>query len=97
LVAYAPFGHWKTTTFLAALRHDRITAPYDFDGPINGRKGFRQCLSLNFCFRPRLFSNRVSFVNDFSCRRPGSRFSPRFGIIRRNEQGIFRHYPELDG
>jgi hypothetical protein len=38
LVAYGPFGHWKTTTFLAALRHDRITAPSDSDGPINGAK-----------------------------------------------------------
>jgi transposase len=28
--------HWKTTTFIAALRHDRITAPCVFDGPING-------------------------------------------------------------
>jgi transposase len=36
LLAYTPFGHWKTTTFIAALRHDRITAPYVFDGPING-------------------------------------------------------------
>lgn len=32
----APHGHWKTTTFLAALRHDCITAPCVFDGPING-------------------------------------------------------------
>ena len=24
----APHGHWKTTTFLAALRHDRIDAPW---------------------------------------------------------------------
>lgn len=32
----APHGHWKTTTFIAALRHDRITAPCVFDGPING-------------------------------------------------------------
>jgi hypothetical protein len=24
LVAYAPFGYWKTTTILAALRHDRM-------------------------------------------------------------------------
>ena len=32
----APHGHWKTTTFVAALRHDRITAPCVFDGPING-------------------------------------------------------------
>ena len=32
----APHGHWKTTTFLAALRHDRIEAPWLFDGPIDG-------------------------------------------------------------
>ncbi len=34
----APFGHWKTTTFLAGLRHDRIVAPCVFDGPINGQR-----------------------------------------------------------
>ena len=32
----APFGHWNTMTFLAALRHDRIDAPWVLDGPING-------------------------------------------------------------
>jgi hypothetical protein len=31
-----PHGHWRTLTFLAALRCDRLTAPYVFDGPING-------------------------------------------------------------
>ncbi|ARN83757.1 IS630 family transposase (plasmid) [Methylocystis bryophila] len=36
LFAKAPYGHWKTTTFLAALRCDQITAPCVFDGPING-------------------------------------------------------------
>lgn len=36
LVAKVPHGHWNTTTFLAALRHDRIDAPCLFDGPING-------------------------------------------------------------
>ena len=36
LHAKAPYGHWKTMTFLAALRHDRIDAPFVFDGPING-------------------------------------------------------------
>ena len=35
LRAKAPFGHWKTMTLLAALRHDRIDAPWVFDGPIN--------------------------------------------------------------
>lgn len=36
LRAKVPFGHWKTMTFLAALRSDRIEAPWVFDGPING-------------------------------------------------------------
>ncbi len=31
-----PFGHWTTMTFLAALRYDRIDAPWVVDGPING-------------------------------------------------------------
>jgi transposase len=37
LVAKAPFGKWKTLTFVAALRHDRIDAPCVLDGPINGQ------------------------------------------------------------
>ncbi len=32
----APHGHWRTLTFIAALRLDRIDAPCVFDGPING-------------------------------------------------------------
>ena len=36
LLAKAPQGHWRTLTFLAALRHDRIDAPCVIDGPING-------------------------------------------------------------
>jgi hypothetical protein len=36
LVAKVPHGHWKTLTFVAALRHDRIEAPWVLDGPING-------------------------------------------------------------
>jgi len=36
LKAFAPHGHWRTMTFLAALRCDRLTAPCVFDGPING-------------------------------------------------------------
>jgi transposase len=37
LIARVPFGHWKTSTFLAALRWDGVCAPAVFDGPINGR------------------------------------------------------------
>lgn len=34
--AHVPYGHWQTMTLLAALRHDRVTAPWLLDGPING-------------------------------------------------------------
>jgi len=36
LVAKVPHGHWRTLTFLAALRCDHIAAPCVIDGPING-------------------------------------------------------------
>lgn len=36
LLAKVPQGHWRTLTFLAALRSDRIDAPLVLDGPING-------------------------------------------------------------
>ncbi|MDQ0513241.1 transposase [Angulomicrobium amanitiforme] len=36
LRGFAPHGHWKTLTFLGALRVDALTAPCVFDGPING-------------------------------------------------------------
>ena len=35
LLDKAPCGHWNTMTFIAALRHDRIDAPWLLDGPIN--------------------------------------------------------------
>ena len=45
LEAKVPHGHWKTMTFLAALRHDRIDEwrcsaihPWVLDGPINGER-----------------------------------------------------------
>ena len=37
LTGMAPFGHWNTTTFIAALRHDRIVAPMVLHGAMNGR------------------------------------------------------------
>jgi transposase len=31
-----PWGHWKTTTFVAGLRMDGVIAPFVLDGPMNG-------------------------------------------------------------
>jgi transposase len=47
LLGHAPHGHWYTTTFLAALRHDGLVAPAVFDGPLNGATflaWLQQCL-----------------------------------------------------
>ena len=37
LFAKAPFGHWKTTTFVAALRRAGLGAPMVLDGPMTGQ------------------------------------------------------------
>jgi len=37
LVGKVPHGHWRTLTFISALRADRIDAPCVFDGPVNAR------------------------------------------------------------
>ena len=36
LICHTPFGHWKTSTFLAGLRLSGLTAPLVIDGAVNG-------------------------------------------------------------
>jgi hypothetical protein len=36
VVAAVPHGHWRTSTFVAALRHDGLTAPFVVDHAMNG-------------------------------------------------------------
>ena len=36
LISYAPLGEWKTITFIAGLRHNRMTAPMVIEGAMNG-------------------------------------------------------------
>jgi arginine repressor len=36
LIQKVRHGNWKTITFVAALRHDRVTAPFVLEGPMNG-------------------------------------------------------------
>jgi transposase len=36
LLAAVPHGHWKTTTFIGALRCDGLTAPMVVDAAVNG-------------------------------------------------------------
>ena len=34
---HRPHGHWHTNTFIAALRHDRLEAPWMLEGAMNGQ------------------------------------------------------------
>lgn len=36
LIDKTPHGHWRTSTYIAGLRHDGVIAPAIFDGAING-------------------------------------------------------------
>lgn len=36
VIGRVPWGHWKTTTFVAGLRHDRMVAPLTLDGAMTG-------------------------------------------------------------
>ena len=44
LIDHAPFGHWNTQTFIAALRHDRLDAPWVIEGAMNR---IRHCARTN--------------------------------------------------
>lgn len=48
VIGRVPWGHWKTVTFVAALRQDGLTAPFVIDCPMNGVifiEYIRQCLT----------------------------------------------------
>ena len=63
LVDHAPFGHWNTQTFIAALRHDRLTAPWVIKGAIN-RKLFDAYVETQLA--PTLKSGDVVILDNLS-------------------------------
>lgn len=63
-VASAPYGHWKTTTFIAGLRHDAITAPLVLDGPMNGAAFLAY---IETCLCPTLRPGDIVVADNLSC------------------------------
>lgn len=63
-VASAPYGHRKTTTFLAGLRHDAITAPLVLDGPMNGAAFLAY---VQRCLCPTLRPHDIVVADNLSC------------------------------
>lgn len=63
LFDYAPFGHWHTQTFIAGLRHDRLTAPWVIQGAIN-RERFDRYVETQLA--PTLKSGDVVILDNLS-------------------------------
>ena len=63
LHAKVPYGHWKTMPLIAALRCDRIDAPFVFDQPINAAS-FTAWVEEQLC--PTLVSGNIVFMDNLS-------------------------------
>jgi transposase len=63
LVCKTPHGHWKTTTFVAALRCDGVGAPLVLDGPMNG-EAFRAWVEQFLA--PTLKKGDIVFMDNLS-------------------------------
>jgi transposase len=63
LVAKVPHGHWKMTTFVAALRAGGITAPFVVDAPMNGEIFLTY---LQQCLVPTLAGDEIVSMDNLS-------------------------------
>jgi transposase len=63
LVDYAPQGHWKTMTFIAGLRHDKMVAPFVIEGAMNGETFLAY---IEQCLAPTLQSGDIVIIDNAS-------------------------------
>lgn len=69
LVCKVPWGHWKTTTFTAALRCSGLTAPMVLDGPMNGEAFLAYTTQV---LVPTLSSGEIVHLDNLACHKvPG--------------------------
>jgi transposase len=61
LVDFAPQGHWKTITFVAALRQNGMTAPCTIDGAMTGK---RFLAYVERCLAPTLKRNDIVMIDN---------------------------------
>ena len=63
LVGRVPHGHWKTITFVAALRHDGMKAPFLLDGAMN-KQAF--LIYIERCLVPTLKRNDIVVMDNLA-------------------------------
>jgi transposase len=71
LIGRAPLGEWETVTFVAALRHNRMTAPMVIEGAMNGEAFLAY---VEQCLVPTLKRNDIVVADNFPVHKvPGVR------------------------
>jgi transposase len=63
LIGRVPLGEWKTITFVAALRHNKMTAPMVVEGPMTGEMFVAY---VEQCLVPTLKRNDVVVLDNFA-------------------------------
>jgi transposase len=63
LIGKVPHGHWKITTFVAALRRTAVTAPFVIDEPMNGEIF---AVYLDRCLVPTLHPGDIVVMDNLS-------------------------------
>jgi transposase len=63
LVDRVPHGHWKTITFVAALRHDKMVAPMVVEGSMTGEMFLAY---IEQCLVPTLQRNDIVVIDNLS-------------------------------
>jgi transposase len=62
LIGHVPLGEWKTITFVAALRHNKMTAPMVVDGAMTGEMFLAY---VEQCLVPTLKCNDIVVMDNF--------------------------------
>ena len=62
LIGRVPLGEWQTITFVAALRHNKMTAPMVVDGPMTGEMFLAY---VEQCLVPTLKRNDIVVLDNY--------------------------------
>ena len=92
LVGRALYGHWNTMTFLAALRHDRMDAPFLLNGPVNRASVLAYVETM---LAPTLSPGDVVVADNLPCHK-----QPKVGRVLRAKGArlllLPKHSPDLN-
>ena len=83
LVQKVPHGNWKTITFISALRHNRVSAPFVLEGAMTGeifRTYVKQFLA------PTLKRGDIVFLDNASVHKVDGVEDPSNAVARRPDR-----------